>query len=61
MFKPEYQDEVIFQHDVLKIARGDEILVAFARCHNEESQLANMFPEFLACDFTFGVTNEQKK
>ena len=29
-------------------------------CHDEELQLANMFPEFLACDVTFGVTKEQR-
>ena len=30
------------------------------RCSDDELRLANMFPEFLSCDVTFGVTKEQR-
>ena len=54
-----YQGEVESWRKELKAFSSDKILVAFAWCHEEELQLANMFPEFLACNVTFGVTKEQ--
>ena len=33
--------------------------MAFAWCHDDELQNARKFPEFWACDTTFGVTKEQ--
>ena len=45
----------------LRIKDSDSILVAFAWCDDGEMRLARMFPEYWACDTTFGVTKEQKK
>lgn len=39
--------------------QGD-ILVAFAWCHDEELRNAEMYPEFLASDITFGVNTERR-
>lgn len=43
----------------LKLGENNQILVAFAWSHTEESRKFCMFPEFLALDLTFGV-NRQK-
>ena len=55
-----YQDEVETWRRLLQISGGTQILVAFAWCHDEQIRLTRMFPEFLACDVTFGVTKEQR-
>ena len=55
-----YQDEVETWRKLLQISGGTQILVAFAWCHDEQIRLMRMFPEFLACDVTFGVTKEQR-
>ena len=36
------------------------MLVAFAWCHDEELRYFKMFPEFLSCNVTFGVTKERR-
>ena len=55
-----YQSEIELWRDTLSVDRGEKILVAFAWCSDDELRLANMFPEFLSCDVTFGVTKEQR-
>ena len=55
-----YQDQVEAWRKLLQIGDSQKILVAFAWCHDEELRAATMFPEFLACDTTFGVTKEQR-
>ena len=55
-----YKDEVEAWRKLLQVGDTQKILVAFAWCHDEELRAANMFPEFLACDTTFGVTKEQR-
>ena len=44
----------------LKMTDSDQIMVAFAWCHDEENRKYKMFPEFLACDMTFGVNKEKR-
>ena len=44
----------------LKVAQSEKLLVAFAWCHDEELRYCKMFPEFLSCDVTFGVTKERR-
>ena len=44
----------------LKLNHSNDILVAFAWCHDEEIRATEMFPEFLGADVTFGV-NRQKR
>ena len=55
-----YQDEVATWRKQLSIADATQILVSFAWCHDEQLRLTRMYPEFLACDVTFGVTKEQR-
>jgi len=55
-----YQSEIDLWRDALTVDKGEKILVAFAWCTDDDLRLANMFPEFLACDVTFGVTKEQR-
>ena len=55
-----YQDDIESWRKLLKVGDSQQILVAFAWCHDEELRRAKMFPEFLACDTTFGVTKEQR-
>ena len=55
-----YEDQVSEWRRALKIKDDQSLLVAFAWCHDEELRLARMFPEFMACDTTFGVTKEQR-
>ena len=43
-----------------KVINSEKILVAFTWSHDEELRLCKMFPEFLACDVTFGVTKERR-
>jgi hypothetical protein len=43
----------------LKLGDNDDILVAFAWLHNEESMKMSMFPNFVAIELLFGV-NRQK-
>jgi hypothetical protein len=53
-------EEVTAWRNELKLGENNEILVAFAWSHNEESRKLCMFPEFTAVDLTFGV-NRQKR
>ena len=55
-----YGSDVAEWRKALKVKDDTKILVAFAWCHDEELRLARMFPEFFACDTTFGVTKEQR-
>ena len=44
----------------LKLSHTNDILVAFAWCHDNEIRNTEMYPEFLGADITFGV-NRQKR
>ena len=55
-----YKAAVESWRNELKVSNSKRILVAFAWCHDEELRLCKMFPEFLACDVTFGVTKERR-
>ena len=55
-----YQNEVESWRKLLKVGNENKLLVAFAWCHDDELQNARKFPEFWACDTTFGVTKEQR-
>ena len=55
-----YQNEVESWRKLLQVGTNNKILVAFAWCHDDELQNARKFPEFWACDTTFGVTKEQR-
>ena len=55
-----YQDEIATWRKQLSISDATQILVSFAWCHDEQLRLTRMYPEFLACDVTFGVTKEQR-
>ena len=55
-----YQQEVESWRLLLKVQDETTLLVAFAWCHDNELRLARMYPEFFACDTTFGVTKEQR-
>jgi len=51
-----YKNSVESWRNELKLEDSKEMLVAFAWCHDEELRYFKMFPEFLSCDVTFGVT-----
>ena len=36
-------------------------MAVFAWCSNEDLRIARIFPEYMACGTTFGVTKEQRK
>ena len=55
-----YGNAISAWREALRINDSDSILVAFAWCSNEEMRLARMFPEYWACDTTFGATKEQR-
>ena len=55
-----YQHEVETWRKLLKVGTNNKILVAFAWSHDDELKNAMKFPEFWACDTTFGVTKEQR-
>ena len=55
-----YKNEVESWRKTLEVGTKNQILVAFAWCHDDELQNARKFPEFWACDSTFGVTKEQR-
>ena len=55
-----YQTKVESWRKLLKVGNTNKLLVAFAWCHDDELQNARQFPEFWACDATFGVTKEQR-
>ena len=44
----------------LKVSDSEKNLVAFAWCDDKEFHCCQMFPEFLGCDVTFGVTKERR-
>jgi hypothetical protein len=44
----------------LCLGGNNEILVSFAWSHIEESRKLCMFPEFVACDLTFGVNRQRR-
>ena len=55
-----YKAAVESWRNELKVSNSKEIFVAFAWYHDEELRLCKIFPEFLACDVTFGVTKERR-
>ena len=55
-----YKDQAEAWRTLLQIGDTQKILVAFAWYHYEELRTANMFPEFLTCHTTFGVTKEER-
>jgi len=55
-----YQNKVASWRKLLKVNDKATLLVAFAWCHDNKLRLARMFPEFFACDTTFGVSKEQR-
>ena len=55
-----YKNSVESWRNELKLEDSKEMLVAFAWCHDEELRYFKMFPEFLSCDVTFGVTKERR-
>ena len=55
-----YHDEINEWRKLLQLADETQLLVAFAWCHDDQLRLVRMYPEFLACDTTFGVTKEQR-
>ena len=55
-----YKDAVESWRIELKVEHSEKLLVAFAWCHDEELRYCKMFPEFLSCDVTFGVTKERR-
>ena len=57
---PVYKHEVAAWRQKLKVPDTENILVAFAWCHDDELRAVKMFPEFLAVDMTFGVNREQR-
>jgi hypothetical protein len=59
-FVPVYQNEIKSWRHQLKVPNSEQILVAFAWCHDEEFRSVKMFPEFLAVDMTFGVNKQQR-
>ena len=44
----------------LQVDESEEILVAFAWCHDAEKRNMVMFPEYLAIDMTFGLNRERR-
>ena len=55
-----YKDDIAAWRLSLKVKDSTTLLVAFAWCDDDQLRLGRMFPEFLACDTTFGVTKEQR-
>ena len=55
-----YKADVDLWRKKLEISGSKQLLVAFAWCHDDEFRMTKMFPEFLACDVTFGVNKEQR-
>ena len=55
-----YENDIAAWRLSLKVKDSTTLLVAFAWCDDEQLRLGRMFPEFLACDTTFGVTKEQR-
>ena len=47
--------------DSLKLSSSNDVLVAFAWSHDEELKKAEMYPEFLSVDVTFGVNRERRE
>ena len=54
------KDEIAVWRKTLKLGDNHNISVACAWCSNEDLRMARLFPEYMACDTTFGVTKEQK-
>lgn len=57
----EYSDSIKNWRDELSLSPTNDILVAFAWSHDEEIRMAQMFPEFLGVDVTFGVNKEKRE
>ena len=57
----EYSDSIKNWRDELSLSPTNDILVAFAWAHDEEIRMAQMFPEFLGVDVTFGVNKEKRE
>ena len=57
----EYSSSIKNWRDELKLSPTNDILVAFAWAHDDEVRNAQMFPEFLGVDVTFGVNKEKRE
>ena len=55
-----YHDEITEWRRLLQLHDETQLLVSFAWCHDDQLRLVRMYPEFIACDTTFGVTKEQR-
>ena len=55
-----YIEDVKAQRNSLRLKDSNDMLVAFAWCHDDEMRKANKFPEYIACDTTFGVNKQQR-
>ena len=51
-----YSDEIAAWRKALNLGNNHNILVAFALCSDADLHMAGMFPEYMACNTTFGVT-----
>ena len=47
--------------DSLRLKDSNDILVCFAWAHDEEIRTAEMYPEYIAADVTFGVNKERRE
>ena len=54
------KDSVNDWRDSLKLSETNDILVSFAWAHDDELKAAEMYPEFLAADITYGVNKEKR-
>ena len=55
-----YEEEIDEWRKLLQLSDETKLLVSFAWCHDDQLRLVKMFPEFLSCDTTFGVSKEQR-
>ena len=52
--------EIAAWRKALKLGDNHNILVAFTWCSDEDLRMTGMFPEYMACDTTFGVIKEHR-
>ena len=55
-----YRDEIAAWRKIFKLRDDQTILVASTWCNDEDLSMARVFPEYMDCDTTFGVTREQR-
>ena len=55
-----YTVDVEAWRNELKVSDSGKMLISFAWCHDKELRFCQMFPEFLGCDVTFGMTKERR-